>query len=160
VRVNKQLHWLHVAATERLTHYDIHAKRGKEAMDEAGILPAFGGTAVHDHWKPYFGYKGCAHGLCNAHHLRELQYMEQQYGQVWATEMTELLLEIKQAVDTTPEHSTHLSPEALAAFEQRYDRVVNAGYEANPGPRRLKTGTHRKKEAALNRHRRLICWTG
>lgn len=145
VRVNQQLHWLHVAATERLTHYDIHAKRGKEAMDEAGILPAFGGTAIHDHWKPYFGYKGCAHGLCNAHHLRELQYMEQHYGQGWATEMTDLLLEIKQAVDTPPEHSTHLSPEALAAFEQRYDRVVNAGYEANPRAPPAEDGNPPKK---------------
>ena len=87
VRVKEQLQWLHVAATERLTHYDIHAKRGQEAMDEAGILPAFRGMAVHDHWQAYFGYEGCAHGLCNAHHLRELQYLEQHYGPAWAAEM-------------------------------------------------------------------------
>jgi transposase len=55
VRVNRPLHWLPVAATERLTHYDIDAKRGKEAMDEAGMLPAFRGTAVPDHWKAYCG---------------------------------------------------------------------------------------------------------
>lgn len=145
VRVKPQLPWLHVAATERLTHYDVHAKRGQEAMDEAGILPAFGGTAVHDHWKPYFGYKGCAHGLCNAHHRRELQYLEQHYGQGWATAMTELLLEIKPAVDTTPAPSTHLSPEVLAAFEQRYDQLVNAGYEANPQAPPVKDGNSPKK---------------
>lgn len=145
VRVNGQLHWLPVAATERLTHYDIHAKRGQEAMEEAGILPAFQGTAVHDHWKPYFGYKNCAHGLCNAHHLRELQYIEQHYGQAWAAEMTAWLLDIKQTVEATPEPCTSLPPESLAAFEQRYDRVVNAGYEANPQAPPVEDGNSPKK---------------
>ena len=147
MRVNGQLHWLHVAATERLTHYDIHAKRGQEAMDEAGILPAFGGQPSMIIGN-YFRYKGCAHGLCNAHHLRELHYIEQQYGQAWAAEMTELLLDIKQTVDTTSAHGPHLPPDVLAAFEQRYDRVVTTGYEANPRTDRLQTGTRRKKEAA------------
>jgi transposase len=145
VRVNGRLHWLHVAATDRLTHYDVHAKRGKDAMDEAGILPDFTGTAVHDHWKAYFGYEGCAHGLCNAHHLRELRYIEQQYGQAWATEMMELLLEIKQAVETTPEQPTGLPPKQLEEFERRYDRVVNAGYEANPRPLPKEDGNQPKK---------------
>lgn len=145
LRVNGQLHWLHVAATDRLTHYDIHAKRGQEAMEEAGILPAFGGTAIHDHWKPYFRYKGCAHGLCNAHHLRELHYLEQQYGQAWAAEMTELLLAIKQTVDTISAHGTSLPPDVLVAFEQRYDRVVTTGYEANPRAPPAEDGNPPKK---------------
>jgi hypothetical protein len=29
-----------------LTDYEVHAKRGQEAMDEAGILGEFRGTAV------------------------------------------------------------------------------------------------------------------
>ena len=82
VRVMKKSHWLHVASTEKLTHYEFHEKRGRRAMDAMGILPRFKGTAVHDHWKPYFQYKECGHGLCNAHHLRELTYHEEQYNQV------------------------------------------------------------------------------
>jgi transposase len=145
LRVNGSLHWLHVAATDRFTHDDVHAKRGKDAMDDAGILPEFTGTMVHDHWKAYFGYAGCTHALCNAHHLRELQYLETQYGQAWAAEMTDLLIEIKQTVETIQEHRTDLPPEPLVAFEQRYDRIVNAGYEANPRPPPAADGNQPKK---------------
>ena len=49
LRVRGTLHWLHVASTERLTAYEVHAKRGHEAMEAAGILGSFHGTVVHDH---------------------------------------------------------------------------------------------------------------
>ena len=54
LRVRGTFHWLHVASTARLTSYEVHAKRGHEAREEAGMLGACRGTAVHDHWQPYF----------------------------------------------------------------------------------------------------------
>lgn len=104
-------------------------------MDDASILGAFTGTAVHDHWKPYFTHDGCHHALCNAHHLRELRFIEKQYQQPWAKEMAELLVEIKAAVEATPAPAMSLSPPELEAFETRYDAVVQAGFDANPAPR-------------------------
>lgn len=132
LRVTGKLHWLHVASTEHLTSYEVHAKRGQEAMDEAGILGEFNGRAVHDHWKSYFKYTECDHALCNAHHLRELCFIDKQYQQSWAQDMADLLLEIKAAVAATPEPAMSLSPPELEGFEKRYDEVVQAGFDANP----------------------------
>ena len=47
-----KLHWLHVAATATLTWYDLHEKRGFDAMAEHGILPNRTGVLVHDCWVP------------------------------------------------------------------------------------------------------------
>jgi hypothetical protein len=132
LRVTGKLHWLHVASTERLTSYEVHAKRGQEAMDDAGILGEFNGTAVHDHWKPYFKYDECHHGLCKAHHLRELGFIDKQYQQPWAKEMADFLLEIKAAVEATPEPAMSLSPRELEASRKRYDEIVQSGFDANP----------------------------
>ena len=102
MRVEGKLHWLPVASTDTLTPDEVHAKRGHEAMEAAGMLGAFRGTAVHDHWTPYVRSTGCEHALCHAHHLRELQCIDKQYHQPWANDMADLLREMKAAVDKTP----------------------------------------------------------
>ncbi|WP_075365874.1 IS66 family transposase [Desulfosporosinus metallidurans] len=61
---------LYVASTEKLTYYAFHEKRGVQADKEIGILPEFNGTAMHDHWKPYYTFKDCTHAECNAHNLK------------------------------------------------------------------------------------------
>src|SRR3954467_360849 len=72
LRVAGRLHWLHVASSARFTGLCCHRKRGKEAIDAAGVLPGFTGIAVHDAFAPYARYRSVTHALCNAHLLREL----------------------------------------------------------------------------------------
>ena len=135
LRVKGHLQWLHVAATESLTDYTVHGKRGQVGMDAAGILPGFTGQGMHDHWKAYFAYRGCTHALCNAHHLRELKFIHEQYEQGWAETLSKLLVEIKTAVDTARlAGETRLPPAILTGFTQRYDAVIWAGYAVNPRP--------------------------
>jgi transposase len=134
LRVEGCLNWLHVASTAYLTYYAVHGKRGQEGMRAIGILPAFRGRAVHDHWQPYFAFDDCLHALCNAHHLRELQFVVEHYAQPWAQEMMRLLLDIKAEVNLAPAHQMALPPERLAHFEQRYDEHVECGWAANPLP--------------------------
>ena len=133
LRVEAQTQWLHAASPPELTYYGVHEKRGTVAMDALGILPGFSGTAVHDHWKPYFHY-GCTHALCNAHHLRELTYVHEQYDQAWGQEMIELLLEAKAAVEASPIEALGKRPKQRKRIERRYDEILAQGFATNPAP--------------------------
>lgn len=98
ININGKGHWLHCTSNEKWTHYFPHQRRGKEAMDEANILPRFHGILCHDHWKPYYRYE-FLHSLCNAHHLRELTRAYEQDKQQWAKEMEQFLRDTNKAVD-------------------------------------------------------------
>ena len=106
LRVDGRLRWLHVASTEKLTHYHVHDKRGHVGMRVAGILPHFKGVAIHDYWRSYFKFRDCRHCLCNVHHLRELRFIVAQYGQAWAAQMERLLLDIKDPKSQRRQHCT------------------------------------------------------
>ena len=130
-RVEGKLWWLHAASTTNATYYDIHPKRGAEAMEAIGILPDFSGRAVHDFWKPYLSY-GCDHGLCNAHHLRELIFVHEQHQQNWADHMIDCLLDIKNAVDQARDVVDHLPEKQIREFEARYQQILDQGFAQNP----------------------------
>ena len=74
VRVDGKLGWFHVLSTDLLSFFGYHKKRGKDAINEFNIIPLYNGNLVHDRFSPYFSY-ACEHSLCNAHILRELQYL-------------------------------------------------------------------------------------
>ena len=127
MRVGGTNYWLHTASTKTSTVYMIHQKRGKEAMDEMGILPQFRGTAIHDHWKSYYTYLLCAHAECNQHILRTLKYLFEDLKQDWAGEMVCLLLRIKRHVDLTKlfnEDETSLAQEDIIIYEGMYRQIL------------------------------------
>lgn len=146
LRVNGKLMWLHVASTQALTYYFIHPKRGSEAIDAMNILPQFKGTSVHDGWRSYALY-GCAHALCNAHHLRELRFLVERYQQGWAEQMMTLLVTMKAAVEQAKaQGQTQLSAEAITQLETQYQDLIETGMKLNPANPPLANSRGRPKQ--------------
>lgn len=137
-RVEGKLWWVHVACTEHLTLYHRAKGRGKDSMNLGGVLPRFGGIGVHDGLNSYQGYD-IEHGLCNAHHLRELAGIAEATGQTteqdWPTKMADLLVEInKTVVAAKAQQKTALGARRLAGFRRRYRAVIAQGWAAHPPP--------------------------
>jgi len=148
VRTAGKLHWLHSASTDTLTFYGVHDKRGRAAIDHFNIIPDFGGRLIHDFWKPYLTYD-CAHGLCNAHHLRELTFLFEQEDQPWAKAMFDLLLTMNECVST---HTSQLTGRQKHPWLKQYRDILTRGWQANPlpTPPRHKTRGRPKKTKAQN----------
>jgi len=135
MRVERKLRWTHVASTAAVTHLSIHDHRGAKALEGIGIFPHREGKAIHDSYSSYYQFPGVEHGLCNAHHLRELLFVHEQYEQEWAEGLSQLLVEIKKAVEVAQQQGQEaLNQAQIADFEARYDRLLEAGYGANPSP--------------------------
>jgi transposase len=139
LRVAGESHWVHVARTESLTHYACTPKRGKEAMDSIGILPAYTGTVVSDALCAYRQYRQSRHALCGAHLLRELTYIKETCAeqQQWTEPLAKLLLEIKTAGERVrAAGGCEICQEQRAQFFRRYDRLVARAAKLNPPPPR------------------------
>jgi transposase len=158
VRRGGRLAWAQVASTSRLTHYAIHAKRGREATDAIGILPDYTGVSVHDGWTPYHTHTRCRHALCNIHHLRELTFLQEQYQQAWAGELKALLLEMKHTVEQARANGAAALPDAeRRLLRTRYHALLAAGLAANPPPaRRVGQRGRLKQSPARNLLERLL----
>jgi transposase len=122
--------WLHNASNSWYTFFYPHHKRGHEAMDAMGVLPFFQGTLCHDHWKPYFHY-GKDHALCNAHHLRELEWAWEKDKQLWASKLIDLLKEMNKA---TEDAGGCLDPPEAENLRQRYRKLIQDAEEECPPP--------------------------
>jgi hypothetical protein len=109
----------------------------KDALLQSSVIHSdetgYDGVVVHDFWKAYYRYL-CDHGLCDAHLLRELIFISENYKQEWSEEMTDLLLVIKGCVDETRETSDSLTTEQIKDFETMYDYITKMGLEENPPP--------------------------
>jgi len=141
-RIAGRLGWVHSASTDTLTRYTAHAKRGCEAIDDAGVLPDFDGVAVHDGWAPYRNYESADHGLCNIHHLRELEGAAER-GHSSPVAMSALLLDTKDLVEATRDAGQHaLSADALANLADCYESVIAMGHEQHPPVAGKKTKAH------------------
>jgi len=154
-RVKTFRNWIHVASNSKFTYLEVHKKRGKEALEDIGILPQLKGRAIHDGFKSYFQYEGL-HGLCNAHHLRELTYLHEEEAQEWAKQMKDCLVTIKKAVEQTSQTVNRLLPYELQEFETLYHLILEAGCYKNPPLKSKSKGKNTRGRPKKTKARNLL----
>ncbi len=101
---------------------------------------------MHDGYVSYFQFENCSHALCNAHHLRDLRFISEQYKQAWAEQMAQLLLDAKQEVEASPDGQMSLSCERLRVYHQRYGALIQQGFKVNSPPEQPTTKRRGRKK--------------
>jgi len=163
MRVAGKTYWEHVSSTARLTHYQVDASRGQEALNRIGILPFFKGISIHDGWASYFLYD-CEHALCLVHVLRELVFQAEQHGAVWASELKDLLLSMKEATEQAREQGKRwLDPLEVLDWERAFLRLLDEADQvtpratAPPGSKgRIKQSAARNLLDRLRKHQKAV----
>jgi transposase len=139
-RTAGKLAWVHSASWGKFVLVTVHAKRGKDGMKAAGVLPFFTGIAVHDAWKPYDTFENVAgHALCGAHVLRELVAVTEtgtDLDKAWAQQAIDALLALGKAAEAArAAGETAIGPEILAEHEDWHRKAAAAGIALNAGRR-------------------------
>lgn len=134
MKIKGEKGWIHVAATDLLTLYFHHACRGRDAIDEGGILPGFDGVAIHDFFSAY-AYYNCQHGYCGAHLLRECQGVVDADNFAWAKQLKAFLSKISRAVKAAKGKGLDALPqEIILEIESRYLEILAAADAEMPPP--------------------------
>jgi transposase len=128
------IYWLHTASTPRFTLLHTHPKRGLEGIVAGEIFLKFTGRAIHDFLAAYMSLGSGKHGLCNGHHLRDLNFVEEVLKQSWGASMIEFLVETKNKVEPLHKEGCQLSARELNKLQDRYFEILQEGYQQNPEP--------------------------
>jgi transposase len=149
-RTAGKLAWVHSASSGKFVLVTVHARRGKDGMKAAGVLPFFRGIAVHDAWKPYDSYDNVAgHALCGAHLLRELTAVTETgagLDRAWAQQAIDALLALNEAAEAAREAGKAATgPGIRKEHEDWYRKAAAAGIALNAG----RQGKLQKKRHAL-----------
>jgi transposase len=102
-RTAGKLAWVHSASQGKFALFTVHARRGKDGMKAAGVLPVFRGITVHDAWAPSDTFEDVAgHALCGARVLRELVAVTETgtgLDKAWAQQAIDALLALNEAAE-------------------------------------------------------------
>jgi transposase len=144
-RVRTTKHWVHTVCGGLLTLIAVHPKRGRQALEDIGVLAAYAGTLVHDGYASYDYLDAASHAQCGAHLLRHLKDVGQsQTFKAWTSEMISVLLDAK-AVSEASLASGHSRVEdrRAATIRRRYHACLDQAFALlppGPLPRRRHSG--------------------
>jgi transposase len=106
------------------------------------VLRSFTGVMAHDGWEAYKTFTAATHGLCNSHHLRELQKIYRDTPELgWAKQMTGFLVGAHWQVQAAKARGhTGLGKEALNAVWTDYQMILTTGEVQSPARAHPETG--------------------
>ena len=142
--INGARWWLHVASTDKLTAYLLHPSRGRAAVTEFDVLPAFGGPVVHDALSVYDAYPGARHALCCAHLACELVAAAEAHpAQAWPAQALRALYGLNSAAhDARDQQLSAIPPEIADPLLDSWRHALLVGlaeHRRTPGRRQSKT---------------------
>lgn len=149
LNIGGKRHWMHSVGNRHWTLLLPHAKRGRLAMDVMDVLPNFTGILCHDHWKPYYQFTQCVHALCNAHHLRELEYAWEKDNQAWAKVLQSFLIQLHEKVE---QEGGVLSNSKASYYRQRYRKLLQQAELECPAPAPIKSSKKGKQARSKSRN--------
>ncbi|CAN5361884.1 hypothetical protein BH09BAC6_BH09BAC6_01060 [soil metagenome] len=92
-KINGKTHWFWTWQNERLTFIIQSPSRGYKTISETFPDGLPGSILVHDRWAAHFGCVASGHQICLAHLFRDLNYIEQVHGSIWAGSLKTVLKE-------------------------------------------------------------------
>ena len=149
-RTAGKLAWVHSASQGKFALFTVHAKRGKDGMKAAGVLPYFRGIAVHDAWAPYDTFEDVAgHALCGARVLRELVAVTEAgtgLDKAWAQQAIDALLALNEAAQAArAAGQAAIDADTRSKHEDWYRKAAATGIALSAA----RQGTLQKKRNAL-----------
>ena len=112
------------------------------AMKASVLWEQFLGIFVHDHETALYHF-GTEHGECNVHLERYLMKNSEESHNVWSNDMIQFLGSINKAKrKLMSEGKECFTSKQLASYSQRYNEILQCGYEQN----KKTTGKYAKAE--------------
>ena len=139
LRVEKKKPWIHACSAGEITLRFLHGKRGREAIDDIGLIPEYRNVIIHDCHAPYLSYDHCSHGLCGAHLLRDITFIIDAVNPRWARRMKKLLRDYARRVAKSEE--CILTDREFRVLRQQYRTILTQAitqHELPPVPPRTK----------------------
>ena len=119
-------------------------------MVKADVLPNYKGRITHDCYQAYFKFEN-EHSLCNAHLLRELQYVIDNYPkQNWAKLLKEHILKLYRLKQQLIKKGQYYLPEdKLKLVLRKSISYLQLGFLENPTKPKPKKGRGRKPKGKI-----------
>ncbi len=146
VSMNGKQTYIRNFSTENSVLYCSSDNKDLDTLRSFRILKEYTGIFTHDHETALYHF-GLGHGECNVHLGRYLRKNTEETTNIWSHNMEMFLKGLDHARNELKRRGVSaFRPEQLERFNQRYDALIAAGYEAN---KCTKGRLARKEEKAL-----------